>query len=334
VLVQEFSGFRRAGVAWALAMSLVCAGPGRGWTAGEPGAEQKAEAGAHLRRGAELIDREDLPSALAEFEAAYRLVPSPAILHDFGIVYQGLGRRAAALDAFERFLDQAKNAPPSARAHAERAVETLRPQVARLQVVVDLTGASIVIDGRTVAQTPQEKPIYLDPGPHQLVVEKAGRTPVHTQRLDVAAGEHLTVAARLAVAPPTPLANVALESQTKAGQAGSTNHWQRPAAWATAAAASVAAGLFATTLVMRHRRVTDFNDKGCGTDNPSQYDPACPSLLERADDADGWAKLSGAATGLLGVGSALLFWTLPAPALQVSLRAAPAQMNFALRGRF
>ena len=102
-----------------------------------PDAEQKAEASAHLKRGAELIDAENLEGALAEFEAAYRLVPSPSILHNFGVVYQGLGRKAAALEAFERFLAEAAKAPPATREHAQQAAQTLRAEVAQLRVQSD-----------------------------------------------------------------------------------------------------------------------------------------------------------------------------------------------------
>src|SRR5262249_26720681 len=153
-----------------------------------------------LKRGAELIDAEDLTGALAEFESAYRLVPSPNIFHNFGIVYQGLGRKAAALDSFERFLSEAAHPPPEVREHAHRAGATLGREVAELRVDSDQAGASIFVDGRQVAATPQTKPIYLEPGPHHLSVEKGGRGPLLAERFEVSAGQRLTVPVRQAPA--------------------------------------------------------------------------------------------------------------------------------------
>ena len=303
-------------------------------TPSAPDPQRKAEASAHLKRGAELIDREDLAGALAQFEAAYRLVPSPTILHNFGIVYQGLGRKAAALEAFERFLDEAINAPAAARAHAEQAVQTLRGEVAQLQVEADVAGARVVVDGREVGQTPLQKPVYLDPGPHDVAVDKAGLGSPHVQRVEARAGQRLEVAARLHQAPvPVSTAAPAVEPSPVPSES-ERSRWQRPAAWATGTAAVVAAGLFVTTFVLRHQRVEDFNGRGCGTDDPMKYDPACQGLLERADTMDRWAKISGAGAGALALGATLLFLTLPHAAEHVSLAASPAQLGFDLQGRF
>jgi hypothetical protein len=313
------------------AFLLICAGPAAAADAGEPDPERKAAANAHLKRGAELIDAEDLPGALAQFEAAYRLVPSPSILHNFGIVYQGLGRKAEALDAFQRFLDEADKAPPATREHARQAVQALKREVAELRVESDVAGASIFVDKRKVGQTPQERPIYLDPGPHQLSVEKAGLATGLAQRVEATAGQQLTVPARLS-APPS--AVVAAEPRGAEPEA-SPRAWQRPAAWVTAAAATAAAGVFVTELVVRHLRVTDFNSMKCGTAlEDMQGGPKCPGLAQGAHDAEKWALVSGVAAGALGIGAAVLFLTLPDSGTQVSLQASPAHLGFGLQGRF
>jgi tetratricopeptide (TPR) repeat protein len=201
-IVTRSSWFRRVAQACcATALALVCTGRPAG-AADQPDARLKAEARAHLRRGAELIDAEDLQGALVQFEAAYRLVPNPSILHNFGIVYQGLGRKAAALEAFQRFLDEAARPPAQTREHAEKAVSTLRGEVAELRVQSDVDGATIFVDARKVGETPQRRPIYLDPGPHHLSVEKPGLGTVHAARLQASAGQQLTVPARLAARAP------------------------------------------------------------------------------------------------------------------------------------
>ena len=293
----------------------------------EPDPARKAEARAHLKRGAELIDAEDLPGALAQFEAAYRLVPTPAIFHNFGVVYQGLGKKAAALDAFQRFLDEADKAPPAAREHAQRAVEALRGEVAELQVECDVAGATILVDGQKVGETPQGKALHLDPGSHRLSVEKVGLA-AHAQALQAAAGQRLTVPARLSP-PPAPVAQVSEPTPSPAARS-----WQRPAAWTATAAATVATGVFATFLVVRHSRVKAFNDAHCGTGDTNQGGGSCPGLRARADDASKWAVASGLTAGALAAGAAVFFLTLPETKTAVSLDPSPSYLGLRLQGRF
>src|SRR5205814_1129304 len=76
------------------------------------------------------MKRGDYQAALARFEEAYALVPSPKIHYDFGLAYVGLGRPADALAAFERFLAEAPDAPPDKREKAASLISTLRAQVA------------------------------------------------------------------------------------------------------------------------------------------------------------------------------------------------------------
>jgi hypothetical protein len=305
--------------------------------ASQPEAERKAEASALLKRGAQLIDAEDLDGALAQFEAAYRLVPSPSILHNFGIVYQGLGRKAAALDAFQRFLEEAPRAPPAAREHAQRAVQTLLREVAALRVQADLDGATILVDGRKVGQTPRDKSIYLDPGPHQVSVEKADLGAVAAERFEVSASQQLTVPVHLArTRPPAPAAEVKQPAAFPGPAPSGGPGWQRPAAWASAAGAVLAAGLFATQMLVRHRRITEFNDRGCGTDDEKQGGEDCQSLLARGKTAEKWAAASGLAAGALGLGAAVLSFTLPETRAghALSLRASLSGLGLGLQGRF
>src|SRR4051794_1319368 len=66
-----------------------------------------------LAEGAQLYEAGDFPAALKRYEDAYALVPSPKILYNFGLVYQGMGRKAEALAYFERFLLEARDAGPT-----------------------------------------------------------------------------------------------------------------------------------------------------------------------------------------------------------------------------
>jgi hypothetical protein len=308
--------------------------------ADEPDAERKAAAGVHLKRGAELINAENLAGALAEFELAYELVPSPSILHNFGIVYQGLGRKAEALVAFERFLAEASRPQPGLREHALEAVQRLREQVAELWVETHQGGAGIFVDGRKVGQTPQEKPIYLDPGAHRLVVEKADVGIIHAERIEVRAGQLVKLPAGIE-RPPVPAPAAAVSRPTAPSEPSEPSEpprrgWQRPAAWAAGAGAVLATGLLGVELVLRHRDITRFNDNNCGTADPNDGPEGCSYLLASARSAETRALVSGLAAGVLGLGAAVLFWNLPERRGRValSLVTSPSHLGLTLHGGF
>jgi hypothetical protein len=90
----------------------------------------RAAARRKLVDGVEAMKRGDYQAALARFEEAYALVPSPKIHYDFGLAYVGLDRPAEALAAFERFLAEAPDAPADKRDKAASLVSTLRARVA------------------------------------------------------------------------------------------------------------------------------------------------------------------------------------------------------------
>jgi tetratricopeptide (TPR) repeat protein len=109
---------------------LFAAGPARAQAAAAASDPTRDAARAKLVDGVAALKRGDHRAALARFEEAYALVPSPKIHYDFGLAYVGLGRPADALAAFERFLAEALDAPADKRAKAASLVSTLRAEVA------------------------------------------------------------------------------------------------------------------------------------------------------------------------------------------------------------
>jgi serine/threonine-protein kinase len=108
----------------------------------------RAAARGQLVDGVSALKRGDYQLALARFEQAYALVPSPKIHYDFGLAYVGLGRKADALAAFERFLAEAADAPSDKREKAASFVSTLRAEV----------GATAGRGDREAAGPPQTAP--------------------------------------------------------------------------------------------------------------------------------------------------------------------------------
>ena len=182
--VAAFLWFQRGGLALAVAAVLLSGAPAVAADPLAPDAERKSRASAHLVKGAQLIDAEDLQGALAQFEAAYRLVPSPVILHNFGVVYQGLGRKAEALDAFERFL--AGRPGPARRARPRRTrVAECRPGGGAAGPA-DLEGRASSSTAATSPRHPTRHPALPRPGAAPSVGRARRFGALFAERVEVA----------------------------------------------------------------------------------------------------------------------------------------------------
>jgi len=145
----------------------------------------------------DALKRGDYPTALARFEEAYALVPSPKIHYDFGLAYVGLERPAEALAAFERFLAEAPDAPADKREKAASMVSALRARVAETagrdeheaaQVAAQPAGPSAATSGvlpGAVSSPPAAAKPAASPGdgPTTALTTTADRDPSRVQRI-------------------------------------------------------------------------------------------------------------------------------------------------------
>jgi hypothetical protein len=225
-----------------------------GSAAAREGAKQKLREGAQQLRDGEYAD------ALKTFQHAYELVPSPKIFFNFGLAYQGLARYADALEHFQRFVAEAKDANRETQSQALFLIRDLRAKVAFVNVTCDRPGADIVVDGRARGKTPQAQPFAVDPGPHQLVVELDGKT--RTRPFSAQAGVQSEISIVLQEArstePPPPLAVRSPPREAPVGGLGArpepvaaTPIYQRP--WLWAAVGAVVAGGIVTAVLLGRR---------------------------------------------------------------------------------
>jgi hypothetical protein len=178
--------------------------------AGAP-SDPKALAQQHVDRGRTASEGGDLLGGLAEFQAAYALVPSPKLLYNMAQVERSLGRPLDALDHYEKFLaetdsDEGDPAFAPKLEKARQAVAALSAQVATLDIAAD-AGAAILVDDQPRGTAPLAGPLRLSPGPHVVTCRRAGRE----VRRDV----ELVAGGRARVEAPFPapvVAAVALEA--------------------------------------------------------------------------------------------------------------------------
>ena len=291
-------GFPRWSLPLAVVAVLAVVSPGRA-TAEEPG-DAKAVARAKLVEGGDLLRAGEYSGALIRFQEAYDLVHSPKIEYNFGLAYMGLGRKADAIEAFETFLNEALDASPDLRANAERYRSTLATQTGALVVTSDTDGAEVSIDGRSRGVTPLQTSIRLDPGPHQLVVEKAG-VPPFAEKLTIEAGRRVAVEARLtpaSVAPPAPVAVPVVvppppaegpRPLTDAERAAQKRSLIRKVAWTTGAVGVAALGCGLAERLIANGKFNDFNSRpqGCDADDRvlAHGGGDCSSLLSAGRSA-------------------------------------------------
>jgi tetratricopeptide (TPR) repeat protein len=283
-----------------------------------------------LAEGAQLYDAGDFPAALKRYEEAYALVPSPKILYNFGLVYQGMGRKAEALASFERFLAEARDVEPNPIKTARDCVDRLRKEVAWLEIGSDLAGAEVSLSGRHLGVLPLREPVAIDPGQHDLILRKDGLAPV-LRRLTAAAGQSLRIelaapdsepAPETRRSPPSSAPAEAMLPRPSSEDTRTTERdWQPTAAWISlaAAAAGVGFGVYETIAFTGHRRdfedlkiTTNLSKDACGVEEPNHgRDPLCATYYDETQRAL-WLSVTGyAAAAVLGGVSLWLFRSSP-----------------------
>jgi hypothetical protein len=176
--------------------------------AGRPAlADPREDARVRLEEGSLLYRKGDYQGALRKFEEARALYPSPKLYFNLGQTLYRLGRAAAAVDAFEKFLAEVPDAPPERRLDAERFLGELRPRIGYVRVRA-AAGSEIAVDGQPAGIAPLRRTIPVDPGPHQLTARAPGAAIGHVGRVEVEIGQTVDWEAKAAPAPladdPTP----------------------------------------------------------------------------------------------------------------------------------
>jgi len=283
--------------------------------------EAKAKAQALLNEGAQYYERAEFADALDKFDQAYEAFPSPKLLFNIGQASRELGRPVDAVEAFEKFLEQASEAPPEMIAEARRSVDELLPRVGKLLIDCGISGAEITVDGKRVGESPISDLIRVEPGTHQVTVTHEGMTPA-IENVTVAAGTVQTVVLRLRAlveVPVTPTVPVVVPASVPeqapepdqgvagtAKQSAAGQGWWLGRKWTWVAAGStvvLAAGAAIEGLAMQSK-FDDLN-KSCGSASssptPSCTDDQISSLDTRKNIANVLWGLSAAAAVTTGV---------------------------------
>jgi hypothetical protein len=294
--------------------------------------DARAQARALSQEGARHYNRGEYEAALEKFQEAYRTFANPRILFNVGQVQRDLGRPVEAIESFERFLAEAGDAPAPARAAAGKWLEELRAKVATVEVSCGLDGAEVTLDGQSHGQTPLPRPLTVMPGPHQLLVEKAGFV-TFAARLNAERGARTSIEARLEpVPPPAPPAPAPVVRPAPV-PAPAPPRWSVTrkigVGLAGAGVASAATGLFFGSKARGEaQQISDQCSGGCTASDIHDLDQR-----RLSHGRTQWILLGAGAAALVG-GTVLILAGGSGGAEKVEVEAALGPGSIALRGRW
>jgi len=165
--------------------------------------DPKQRARVLFRQANKLFSRGMYLDALQEYREAQKLYRSFKIDLNIGATLDAMGRRTEAAAFIERFLVQSASAPAEIINAATKRLTELKKKLSSVKVSSLVEGATLRVDGKAVGKTPIELPIYLEPGSHELTLEREGHLPT-TRKLDLAAGQHESMDLTPRVPPPPP----------------------------------------------------------------------------------------------------------------------------------
>jgi hypothetical protein len=250
--------------------------------------EQKTRAQVLLKEGAKLYEKGSLAPALEKFNQAYAEYPSPKLLFNIGQASRDLGRPAEAMNAFERFLAEATDAPADMTAEAKKSVAELDGKLGKLRIQCATTGAEVSVDGKVVGLAPIADLVWAVPGSHQVTARHPNMAPT-IEDVEVNAGwVHTVVVTMLPLVSPVevkPPPAILAPAETRPAAAAEVavekppepspkpveqgGHRGRTWTWVAAGSAVVFAGTAAVLGWSMESKFDDLN-KSCGSASTSK----------------------------------------------------------------
>ena len=140
-----------------------------------PVAARAEDPEALVEQGLQLREARRDEEALAKFERAHAIAPSPRTRAQIALAKQALGRWAAAeTDLADALAAMADPWIAKHRAALEGALVTIRTHLGDLVVTGGVEGADVTVDGARVGALPLAGPVRLEVGTHTLEVTRRG----------------------------------------------------------------------------------------------------------------------------------------------------------------
>lgn len=250
--------------------------------AAQPTTEPSPEVVRRMRQGIAFAEAGNCNSAIAEFEAAYAITPSPDPLYNIAMCRERLFQYDLAVSAYQRYLDTAP-ADAEDRPAVEATMRSLRNVLGTLHVRSN-TRARVWIDDRDVGEAPGD---LLVPGGRHVVELRAERWLPSRQEVTVAGRQEASLSFTLRRA----VTNVTINEE---GGISPVVFWSGVAATGVTA---LVGGIFGIRALVLHGDAQDL-------------DPRLPrdAEIHRVEQTALVADVLYAAAGALAIGTTVVFF--------------------------
>lgn len=186
---------------WLLAFALTSSfAPITSAQAPEPNEDVILQARELYSLGSEHARNGDWKRAHVSLKLSFDLVRHWSTAASLGQCELELGHHADAATHLE-YAVNAMSFDEEQRQQVEAMLRRARAHVASLDVQVNLNGATVSVDGKTIGKSPLSMPVFVSPGEHVVTARLDGR-PDASERVVVDAGDRRTLA--LALGAPVP----------------------------------------------------------------------------------------------------------------------------------
>ncbi|MCU0664838.1 MAG: PEGA domain-containing protein [Myxococcota bacterium] len=186
-------------------------------------ADSKEEAKKHFDNGTQMMELEDFGGAAAEFQTSLSLFRTSSALFNLAMCQKAQHRYPEALDSFRALLSEfGGKLTEDTRKEVSENIATLSRIMAEVEVVTNVSGASVHIDGMAAGTTPLAAPVRVGAGSRRISVSKAGYATAEKQVQIAAGGRELVRFELVAEASSASVATGAPSVAAPTGPAGYT----------------------------------------------------------------------------------------------------------------
>ena len=144
--------------------------------------KEKAEAKKFFKEGVIYFEGEKHAQALESFKKSYKLRPLWAIRFNLGLCYKELGMYTRAKHEFHLFLEEGgSQVKSSMKKQVEQELAQLAGTIAVMKIELNVKGAQISMDGKSIGKSPIDRKVEIDPGLHILSITKSGYEPLEEE---------------------------------------------------------------------------------------------------------------------------------------------------------
>jgi hypothetical protein len=276
-------------------------------------------------------------AALAQFQRAYALRPTPRVRAQAGLAEQALGRWAAA-EADLQAAMATKSDPWIVRNHDElaEALLTIAQHLGTIEVTANVAGAELRINGTPAGALPQG-PARVEAGevtleasaPHRATVRRTlFLHPGASVREDLFFADPVPPPAAPVVDARQPAASTPPSAPVRADTHAST---QRTWGWIALGSAGAFAGLGVVGTLLHESHVSHYNDDPSCQPKPSVN---CASDREAGNRAVVVSAVGYGLAGLLAVTGTVLLVTAPKSRVSLGAWAWPESFGATAAARF